>query len=419
MTDSLDIAIIGAGIAGLSAALALSSTSQHNITIYEKSNFTNETGAAILIGPNGTKILRHYGFNFVAAGAVDYSRMRRFRADTAELESTEQFDVDKIETEYGSRWLMFHRADLHNGLRMLVEKRNNVNIKLGAAVKNIDPITGKVATANGESVQYNLLIVADGAHSQLISKVIGRDYPVLKSPMAMYRFLQPMSRILSSDLCAKYYAEQPPGFTTFYKNEVGRPGHMLNTYPCRGGHLLYAALLHPARPQEKDIDGWTNDTDAANVLEDSKGFHESVRAICEGATDVKVYKNMWRDPIETFVYGKAILIGDAAHLMLPTHGQGAAMAMEDAQALEVLFADASDGQVEERLRLFDKLRISRVSAVQTMSNKMMGPPDKMISEVKRYYDGPTPGVGAKTFSKEYNDFFFTYDVAEEAKALLR
>lgn len=418
MTESLTIAIVGAGIAGLSAALALSSTSKHKITIYEKSNFTNETGAAILIGPNGTSILRHYGFDFAAAGALDYSQMRRFKADTAELESTETFDVDRIAKEYGSRWLMFHRADLHNGLKSLVEKRENVTIKLGTAVSDVECDSGEVVLESGERTKNDLIVIADGAHSRLIGKVIGREYPVLKSPMAMYRFLQPMSKILGNGQCAKFYADQPSGFTTFYKAETGKPGHLLNTYPCRGGELLYAALLHPARPQEKDLDGWTNATDAANVLEDSKGFHESVRAICEGATDVRVYKNMWRDPIETFVNGKAILIGDAAHLMLPTHGQGSAMAMEDARALEVLFEDIAHRQVEERLRLFNKLRIPRVSAVQSMSNKMMGPPDKMISEVKRYYDGPVPARGAKTFSKEYNDFFFNYDIAKEAASLL-
>jgi len=53
-----------------------------------------------------------------------------------------------------------------------------------------------------------------------------------------------------------------------------------------------------------------------------------------------------------------------------------------------------------------------------MSNKMMGPPDKMIAEVKKYYDGPIPGPKAKTFSQEYNDFFFLYDVAKEAQSVL-
>jgi 2-polyprenyl-6-methoxyphenol hydroxylase-like FAD-dependent oxidoreductase len=95
------------------------------------------------------------------------------------------------------------------------------------------------------------------------------------------------------------------------------------------------------------------------------------------------------------------------------------MSLEDGIALETLFKGiTSKSDVEAQVQLFDKLRRPRVSAVQTMSNKMMGPPDRMISEVKRYYDGPIAGRQAKTFSKEYNDFFFRYDIEEEARNML-
>ncbi|KAK5102707.1 hypothetical protein LTS08_003507 [Lithohypha guttulata] len=416
----LDIGIIGAGIGGLSAALALTrACPSSTITIFEKSQFRNETGAAIIIGPNGTRILSLWGFDFAQAGALDYVQMRRIKADTIEEDSTEQFE--SIEELYGARWLMFHRADLHAGLTRLVRKQSErMHLRLGEAVEAIDPDKGTITLSNGEIVQKDLLIVADGAHSNLISTIIGRDYPVIKSPMSMYRFLQPMNSILADPQTSQFYHNQPSGFTTFYKSEVGRPGLLLNTYPCRGGELLYAALLHPTKPKERDVEGWDSPASIQDILDDAKGFHPSVRAICEGATDVKVYRNMWRDPVETLVKSRAILIGDAAHLMLPTHGQGASQALEDAMALEVLFDKSTKSDdVPHRAQLFNKLRVPRVSAVQTISNKMMGSPDKMTSEVKRYYDRPVPGPGAKTFSKEYNDFFFLYDVAEEARKILR
>lgn len=182
--------------------------------------------------------------------------------------------------------------------------------------------------------------------------------------------------------------------------------------------MLYAALVHPTNPKEKGIEGWDSPADVQDVISDASGFHPAVQAICEGATDVKVYNNMWRDPLETFVNGRAVLIGDAAHLMLPTHGQGASMALEDAMALEVLCAGLQNSEkVSAQLSAFNQLRIPRVSAVQTMSNKMTGPPDQMINEI-RYFQGSIPGPEAKTFSKEYNDFFFLYDVADEARKLV-
>jgi salicylate hydroxylase len=235
----------------------------------------------------------------------------------------------------------------------------------------------------------------------------------------MYRFLQPFDKVLAHPEAGQFYKDKPSGFTTFYKSEVGRPGLLLNTYPCRAGKLLYAALVHPTKPQEKGLVGWDSPADYEDVIADASGFHPAVQAICQDATDIKVYTQMWRDPIERFTKGKAILIGDAGHLMLPTHGQGASMALEDSMALEVLFRGvATSPDTTSRIQLFDQLRLPRVSAVQTMSNKMMGPPDKMISEVKRYYGGTIPGPKAKTFSDEYNDFFFLYNIEEEAKKLL-
>ena len=414
----LRIAIIGAGIAGLSAALALShASSSHKITLYEKSKFRNETGAAIVSGPNGVRILSKWGFDFDTAGALDCLQMRRLRGDTLVVDSEEVFTG--VKETYGDRWLFFHRADLHTGLKSLVEARSPApEIKLGTEISDVDVDAGIITlSSTGETIQHDLVIIADGAHSTLVSRVLGRPSPVVKSPMSMYRFLQPMSQILSHPLAGEFYKDRPSGFTTFYKTEVGRPGLLINTYPCRGFSLLYVALVHPTKPSEKGLVGWDSSADVDQFLADAKDFNPAVQAVCEGATDIKVYTQMWRDPIEKFSSGRAVLIGDAGHLMLPTHGQGAAMALEDAMALQVLFSgDSATAQSTPKLlEIFNTLRLPRVSAVQTMSNKMMGPPDKMINEVKRYYQGEIPGPKAKTFSKEYNDFFFLYDVEKEAR----
>jgi salicylate hydroxylase len=231
---TLQIGIIGCGIAGLSAAIALAQAG-HSIDIYERSQFSNETGAAIVIGPNGSRILSKWGFDYDAAGALDYCQMRRIKADTIELDSEVKFD--NIKEKYGDRWLLLHRADLHNGLRQLVEKLPipTPKIHLGTAVSDIDPATGTITLANGEVTTEDLIIVADGSHSRLISPITGSDAPVTRLPLSMYRFLQPMSSITSRPETAQFYTDQKPGFSTFYKTTPGKPGHLLNTYPCRGG----------------------------------------------------------------------------------------------------------------------------------------------------------------------------------------
>jgi len=162
----LKVGVVGCGIAGLSAALALSKDG-HSVEMFERSQFKNEVGAAIVIGVNATKILRQWGFDFEKAGALDYSQMRRIKADTAEVDSEELF-VD-IKQKYGDRWLMFHRADLHNGIRELVEKQSPApKINLATPVTDIDVSAGTITLKDGSTVQKDLIIVADGSHSNLI-----------------------------------------------------------------------------------------------------------------------------------------------------------------------------------------------------------------------------------------------------------
>ncbi|ETN41513.1 uncharacterized protein HMPREF1541_03449 [Cyphellophora europaea CBS 101466] len=415
----LQVGIVGCGIAGLTAAIALSRAG-HAVDIFERSRFNNETGAAIVIGPNGSRLLSNWGFDVEAAGGLDYCQMRRIKADTIQLDSETKFD--NIKEQYGDRWLLLHRADLHTGLKNLVEKLPvpTPNIRLGSAVSDVDPDSGTITLATGAIVAKDLVVIADGSHSQLIVKITGTEEPVVRLPMSMYRFLQPIDKIMARPETAQFYKDQAPGFSTFYKAQVGRPGHLLNTYPCRGGSLIYCALLHPTKDKERELEGWSTPADYQDVVADAQGFHPAVQAICEGATDVRVYNQMYRNPLPTFVKGKAVLVGDAGHLMLPTHGQGASMAMEDAAALEVLFSRLSTaGEVQSRLNIFNDLRLPRVRAGQTMSNKMMGPPDKLIAEVRKYYDGEIPGPTAKTFDPEYNKFWFTYDVFAEATQKLQ
>ena|SRR2546423_11387897 len=141
---------------------------------------------------------------------------------------------------------------------------------------------------------------------------------------------------------------------------------------------------------------------------------------------------MFRNAIPKFINGKAVLIGDAAHFMLSSmrsrnsvtsltisaHGQGASSAIEDAAALEVLLAGANSTDVASRLGRFQSLRHPRATATQAMSNYMMAGGPKMIEEARKYYDGALPPPGSKTFSQPFCDFFFQYNVFEEAEKVM-
>jgi salicylate hydroxylase len=142
---------------------------------------------------------------------------------------------------------------------------------------------------------------------------------------------------------------------------------------------------------------------------------------------------MFRNAIPKFTNGKAVLIGDAAHFMLPSmfsyrsisttltipaHGQGASSSIEDAAALEVLLEGATSEDIVDRLQLFQSLRHPRATATQAMSNYMIQGGPKMIDEARKYYTGALPPPGSKTFSQPFSDFFFQYDIFEEAKKVV-
>ncbi|KAH9891448.1 hypothetical protein F4778DRAFT_772959 [Xylariomycetidae sp. FL2044] len=420
----LRVSIVGGGIAGLSAAIALSRVG-HIVRIFEKSSFKTDAGAAVTLGPNATRVLSRWGFDFEKAGALDYSCIRRYKADTLELGPSDTFKG--IQQKYAGRWLMFHRGDLHSGLRDLAKFCRPIPyMTLGNEVIDIDIQNSTLRVASGEKIESDLIIVADGAHSRFSTEVVGHDFPIKKSPLSIYRFLQPMEKVLESEETAVFYKDRPPGMTVFYRTELGRPGSSVTTYPIRHGTLLNVGILHPTKDSERAVKGWDSPAtheDVEHVL-NAQGFHPAVKALCRDATDVKVYNLMSRDPYPTYQKGRAALVGDAAHLMLPTHAQGASMAIEDAAALGVLFSsNAAPADVPARLRLYDELRLPRARAAQIMSNMMAGPnnKDSMITEIRRYYgdSGSIPGRNAMTFSEEYNDFFFSYNVVEEARKLLK
>lgn len=418
----IQIAVIGAGIAGLSAAIALS-IAGHHVTVYEKSKFANEIGAAIVLAPNATRILRRWGFDFKAAGAVVNNQVRRIAADTLQLDSEDGYE--DIEERYGNPWLLLHRADLHQALRsLLTATSSDARIELASEVISIDCEAGTLALASGQTIQKDLIIIADGAHCRYLPLFTGGiDISIVKTPLSIYRFLLPLQSITGDPQTSALFSNKPTGFTIFYKTEVGRPGNLLQTYPCRSGEVMYCGLVHLTKPNEKEISGWNHPATLEDCLDSAKGFDPALIALLEKVketgTDIKVYNQCFRPSLSSFVNGKAALIGDAAHFMLPVHGQGASVSIEDAAALGVLLQGASTSKTEERLALFQRVRHPRATATQALSNFMMAGGGKASAEAGKYFDGELPPKEAKTYSKEFCDFFFGYDVIGDAERVLR
>jgi salicylate hydroxylase len=153
--------VIGAGIAGLGAGLALSCAG-HDVEMFERSEFKHEVGAAITMTPNASMILDHWGFDQQKAKPTELKQTRVYSWDKLELIARDSFE--EITSKYHHRLASYHRVDLHSGLRALAEERSSISIKLGTAVTEVDCDTGTLVFADGSRVQKDLVVVADGIH---------------------------------------------------------------------------------------------------------------------------------------------------------------------------------------------------------------------------------------------------------------
>lgn len=155
----LKVIIVGAGIAGLAASIALRRVG-HEVTILERSEFKSEIGAAITITANGSRILESWGFNPEKAGAVECQRLLMLDGATLNVIAEDVFGSH--EALYGSSIKQYHRVDLHRELRSLTESLGT-RIELGSHVEDIRA-DGTVRVRNREDIRADLVVLADGIH---------------------------------------------------------------------------------------------------------------------------------------------------------------------------------------------------------------------------------------------------------------
>jgi salicylate hydroxylase len=231
-----------------------------------------------------------------------------------------------------------------------------------------------------------------------------------------------MHEVMSEPDVKALYEDQRPGFVGILDpiDDV-----LFMNYPCRDNEVMNCAIVHNSKQSSHELTSWNEPVSWTEILDTAHAFHPTARKMLKMTShldsDIKVHHLTKRAPLSSFVHGKAVVIGDAAHVMMPTHAAGGAVTIESAAALEVLFDKVSDERViANRLKLFDKLRVGRCNMAMILSNsgfagvKIPG----VLEEVRRYYDGPLPPEGAMPWSTESREVFFNYDAFEEARKVL-
>lgn len=355
------------------------------------------------------------------ARVVEPDNLRMVHAHT--LEPAVVVDLTGVSRTFGAKMGYYHRTDLHSGLKELALQDvpggeddahpwgPPVVIKLGNGVVDLDCEAGVLVLADGTTVAKDLIVVADGIKSRFVSKITGREEAPKHMGWSAYRCLIPMSSILSDPACRPIFENQPPGcWTPFY---LPKAFYMV-AYPCRNGETLNIALRHTTQPKDRDKDDWNSSATHEDVLELLDGYHPIMGEIIKMAPEVKIYKLMRREPLPRYWRGRAVVIGDAAHTLPPTHAQGAVLAVEEAAALELLFKGVTDPALAEgRLELFSKLLKKHIHVAQYLSDTVPGTRDEFRRRAEELCGDELYSHEAMGFTPPVQKFFYTYDVRKE------
>ena len=340
------IAIVGGGIGGLTAGLALQQAGFDPI-IYERTPMFGEVGAGLSISPNATHGLNALGFaDWIARHANEPLEQCLFHGETGELLRT--FDRRTTAETFGAAYVQVHRADLHAAL---VERFGLRSCRLRADLISIDS-DGALSFADGSKLQHDVVIAADGLRS-VVRGALFDHYPPQFSGHVAWRAL------VDAALLGPDYVERRN------TNHIGA-GRNFVTYPVRGEQLVNVVML--TRSPEWAEESWSAKGDIADLRAHFSDWCPHVERAIDAIDECQLYR--WglfiRKPLDSWVKGRIALLGDAAHPMLPYLGQGASSAIEDGIVLGRCFA--AEANPARALALYQASRIKRASYLQAESN---------------------------------------------------
>lgn len=343
------IAIIGGGIGGLTAGIALQRAGFAPV-IYERAPEFGEVGAGISLSPNAVKGLERLGFrDFLKAKANEPLDQFLFHGLTGE--QLLNYDRRTCRETYGGAYYQMHRADLLTGL---VEAFGHENCRMDKALTGLsqDETGASLRFDDGSSESADVVIGVDGLRSVIRDILFDTPEPTFSGHVA-WRALVPGDKL------------SPRATERSNVNHIG-PGQNLVTYPIRETDLVNIVALTRAEGWAEE--SWNAKADPSELAAIFEGWApyvtDAIAAI--GKDDLYRWGLFVRTPLEQWVKGRVALLGDAAHPMLPYMGQGASSAIEDGVVLGRCFEAATDPV--EALALYERARVERCAFLQAESN---------------------------------------------------
>ena len=348
----MKIAIVGGGIGGLTAALALSE-STHDITVFERSAGIREIGAGVQISPNAGRLLHSLGLGAPYSEISVHPHrvvLRRWEDDSI-IRAT---DLDEsFITQHHVPLANVARNELVEILGDAVAARSNVAMKFSAHVVAVEPgdSASVVQFSDGLPRSFDIVIGADGIHSVVRPCVGGVDKPRF-SGSAAYRALVPRSAV-----------EDLPIDVT---NRMGPDRHVVSYFIGRNRSHLNLVCISPEDSWETE--SWTEQGTKEDLYSRFEGWSPDFLSLL-GRVEEPIFR--WalydREPLEKWGMGTTTLLGDACHPMLPFMAQGSCQAIEDAIILARCLTDANTSDAAIALRRYEDARQGRTAQVQTSS----------------------------------------------------
>jgi len=393
VTQAGDVAIVGAGLGGLTAALALQRQGWR-VRVYEQAPVLGEVGAGLSLSPGAGRGLASLG---VGPALLDASlpvpdiAFVHYRTGERLAGALSQDGAPDRSFETARH---VHRADLHAILLAAVGANDPDAVRTGKRLERVEQGAAHVVAhfADGEAVEAALLIGADGARSA-VRRTLFDDQPPVFAGQIAYRCLIPIER------AAPYLG----GVNAMVSIGAGR---IFNRYLIRKGALLnvIGIVQSDVWPEE----GWNTPATVAEFAHAFEGFHAQVLSLIGCAPPGHLIK--WglfvRPPIATWSAGRVVLLGDAAHPILPFLGLGGALAIEDGIVLARALNEASS--IEPAFAAFEHARKPRVETVRTQSI--------VQGEIIQASDPDGAGVGR---SPSQNTTLFDYDPCTAPLAINR
>ena len=387
MASRPNVVIIGGGIGGLFAANALIAQGMH-VSIYEQAPVLGEVGAGVYVTPNAVRHLERVGLGPAVEkwGARVGPGSHYFRHDGTPIAPVQVTDASGWNANFG-----MHRADFVHFLA--------ANLPAGIVHTDHRAIgfeqygdVARVKFANGATAEADVVVAADGIHSELRPYVFPPSKPVFHGTIS-YRGLVPRERL-------------PDWPMDRWQMWAGPSKHFL-VFPVRHGTMVNYVGFVPADEEMKE--SWSAPGDPAVLRREFEGWDPRIGNVLKQVDKTFRWALYDREPLPTWTKGRLTLLGDAAHPMLPHLGQGANQSIEDGMALATILAPVDTPAVPASLLAYERLRRERVAEVQLGARQNGLRVDSAYSDL-RVRDAELVAHA------EFRKHLYAYDVVPDARA---